>query len=245
MPQPVIPDDGTQTVEGLAAQVAKLTENAENLNKGIGTYRDKATAAEKVAEEAKKEVDTFKAEIERLKTEGSKGSKDEAKETKLAPEDQAKLEAWAKENGFVTKDELEIEKGKLFNESLRNVESQAIDEFIKSHPEYNTDEEWDKVKEQFALYKQPTSITAYRALLTKIHKELKGGEEATAKARASEETRKRLGLGGGSQGGSETDTTLESLREKYPNLSTDQIQARLEEINSLAEARAKRVKDKK
>ncbi len=238
MPEPIKPDDSTQTVE-------KLTEQVENLNKGIASYRDKTTAAETKAEEASKKADAFAAEVERLKQEGQKGKKEDDKETALSPDDQKKLEAWAKANGFVTKDEFEVEKGKLFNENLRNVESQAIDEFIKSHPEYNTDEEWDKVKEQFALYKQPTSLTAYRALLGKIHKELRGSDEVAAKARAAEETRKRLGLGGGNGGGSESDVTLEALREKYPNLSTDQIAARLEEINSLAEARAKRVKDKK
>jgi hypothetical protein len=237
MPDPEIKTEGgVQTVEELSKQI-------ENLNKGIASYRDKSSAAETKAEAAIKEVDAFKAEIERLKkeTDKSKGTKEEA----LNPDDEKRLKAWAEANGFVTKQELEVEKGKLFNQSLMNVESQAIDEFVTSHPEYNTDEEWDKVKAQFALYKQPTSLTAYRALLTKIHKELRGQDDVAAKVRASEETRKRLGLGGGSQGGASVDTTLESLREKYPSLSTDQIQARLEEITQLTDARAKKAKDKK
>jgi hypothetical protein len=232
------PEGGAQTVEELASQI-------ENLNKGIASYRDKTTAAETIALEAKKEVDSFKAEIERLKTDAAKGKKGDDAETQLAPDDQKKLDAWAKQNGYITKEELEQEKGRLFNESLQNVESQAIDEFVKSHPEYDNDELWGKVKEQFAQYKQPTSITGYRNLLTKIHKELKGDSEAAAKARAAEENRKRLGLGGGSGGGSASDTTLEDLRTKYPNLSEDVIQSRLEEINSLAKAREERNKARK
>lgn len=233
MPEPIKPEGGAQTVE-------ELTQQIENLNKGIASYRDKSTAAEKAATEATKVATEAKAEVERIKKEAEDGKKDKKGESTLSPDDQKKLEAWAKDNGFVTKEELEQEKGRLFNESLKNIESQAIDEFVKTHPEYDDDGLWDKVKAEFAQYKQPTSITGYRQLLNKIHKELKGSEDAAAKARASEETRKRLGLGGGSQGGASVDTTLSDLREKYPNLSEELIQARLEEITQLADARQKR-----
>lgn len=235
MPDPEKPEGGAPSVE-------KLTEQVENLNKGIASYRDKADTAEKVAKEATAKVDQFAAEIERLKTESNKSKDDKKSETQLAPSDAEKLEAWAKAQGFVKKEELEVEKAKIFNESLKNIESQAIDEFVKTHPEYNNDDEWSKIKEQFNLYKQPTSLTGYRQVLAKIHKELRGSDEAAAKARAAEENRKRLNLGGGSGGGAESDTTLESLREKYPSLSTDQIQARLEEINQLAKSREDKVK---
>lgn len=236
MPEPIIPP------EGGAQSVEKLAEQVENLNKGIASYRDKVSTAEKAAEDARKEASEAKAEIEKIKK-GSEGKKDE--ESNLNPDDQKKLEAWAKKNGFVTKDELEQEKGRLFNESLKNIEVQAIDEFVKTHPEYEEEANWDKVKKEFSQYKQPTSITGYRQILAKIHKEFKGSDEADAKARAAEETRKRLGLGGGGQSGAESDTTLESLRERYPNLSTDQISARLEEINTLAKAREERNKARK
>ncbi len=238
MPEPIKPEGGAQTVEELQSQI-------ENLNKGIASYRDKSTAAEKVAEEAKKEVDSFKAELERLQKTVEKAPKEKADDVQLSPEDQKKLEAWAKAQGLVSKEELEQERNRVFNENLKNIESQAIDEFVKSHPEYDDDELWNTVKEQFALYKQPTSLTGYRQVLLKIHKELKGSQDAEAKARATEETRKRLGLGGGSQGGASVDQALANLREKYPHLSEDVIQARLEEINSLAEARTKRTEARK
>jgi len=239
MPKPNEPENG-----GGAPTVEELQSQIENLNKGIASYRDKAQSAEQVATEAKKEIDTFKAEIERLK-QGVQPQKKDDKETQLAPEDAEKLAAWAKAQGFVSKEELEEERARTFNENLKNIESQAIDEFVKSHPEYDDDELWGKVKEQFALYKQPTSLTGYRTLLGKIHKEIKGQDDVAAKARAAEETRKRLGLGGGSQGGASVDTTLQDLREKYPNLSEEMIQARLEEINSLAKSREERNKARK
>lgn len=238
MAEEIKPEVGAQTVEELSKQV-------ENLNKGIASYRDKAGTSEKAAADAKKEADTFKAEVDRLKKEAEKGSKGKEEETQLAPEDAKKLEAWAKSQGFVSKEELDQEKARTFNENLKNVESQAIDEFTKSHPEYDKDEEWDKIKQQFVLYKQPTSLTGYRQILAKIHKELKGSDDVAAKARAAEETRKRLGFGGGSQGGADVDKTLSDLREKYPNLSEEVIQARLEEINSLAKAREERNKARK
>lgn len=229
---------------GEVPTVEKLAEQVENLNKGIGSYRDKTAKAEQAAETARKEAADAKVEIERLKKE-FEDKKGTSEESQLNPDDQKKLDAWAKTNGYVTKAELEVEKGRLFNESLKNIEAQAIDEFLKTHPEYEEEESWEKVKKEFTQYKQPTSITAYRQLLTKIHKELKGDTEAVARARAAEETRKRLGFGGASGGGAESDTTLESLREKYPNLSTDQIAGRLEEINTLTKARAERNKARK
>lgn len=226
--------DKVPTVEELSGQI-------ENLNKGIAKYRDTATAAETRAAAAEKLAGEAKAEADALKA--SKDKKDDKPEdVQLSSADQKRLEAWAKAQGFVTKEENDAEKGRLFNESIKGIESQAIDDFIKAHPEYNETDKWDKVKKEFGQYKQPTSITAYRNILNKIHKELAGEDEAEAKVRANEEKRKRLGLGGsGAKDEGGGDLTMEKLREKYPNLSEEQIESRLTEINEIAAARAKRV----
>lgn len=232
-------EDGVQTIETLTAQI-------ENLNKGIAKYRDDATSSGQVSETAKKEAAEAKAkvaELEKIIAEAS--TPDDKPVPKLNDEDEKRLEAWAKEKGYVTKKEMDEEKARMFNESIRSVETQAIDEFLKSHPEYDNTEKWTEITKEFAQYRQPTSITGYRQILAKIHKEFKGSIEAEAKARADEENRKRLGLGGGSQGGAESDTTLEDLMERYPNLSREQIEARLEEINQVTTARAEKLKQKK
>lgn len=230
--------DGAPTVE-------KLTEQVENLNKGIASYRDKVDASEKVSATAKQEAEAAKAEVARLtKLIEDAADPDEKPAPKLNDEDQKRLEAWAKAQGFVTKKEMDEERSRVFNESIKSVEATAIDEFLKSHPEYDQAEEWAKVTKEFGQYRQPTSITGYRQILNKIHKELKGTDDAAAQARAEAENRKRLGLGGGSQGGAEEDTTLEDLQERYPNLSREMIVARLEEINQVTSDRAKKIKAK-
>lgn len=217
--------------------VEELSEQVKNLNSGIAKYRDEAQKASEEAKSAKAEAVAAKAEAEAAKK-ATQGKKDE--DPKLSPEDEKRLEEWAKKKGLVSKEELEAEKGRMFNESLKNIESQAITEFISTHPEYEKSENWEKIKKEFAQYKQPTSITGYRNILNKIHKEFVGVEEAEAKVRAQQEQRKRLGLGGGGSRGESTEETLESLQEKYPNLSADQIQDRLQEIKNLTEARAKK-----
>ena len=221
--------------------VESLSEQIENLNKGIAKYRDDASNATKAAEAAKAEAKAAKEEAASVKAaiEGAKDDDDDS-EIKLSPSDQKKLDAWAKAQGFTTKEEMEKQGQKLYADNLKQVESQAVDEFLKSHPELNNDEEWKKIGEQFALYKQPTTLAGYRQVLTKIFKELHGSEDAAAKARAAIENRKRLALGGGNSKADDTETQIDDYAERYPHLSREQIVARLKEINDLAEARAKK-----
>lgn len=219
--------------------VEELSEQIQNLNKGIAGYRDTASKAEQRAIAAEKLAGEAKAEADALKAKGDK--QEPEKVEKLSPDDQKRLEQWAQAQGFVTKEEMEKERNRLIGDSVRNIEAQAIEEFQKSHPEYKEDDKWELVKKEFGQYKQPTSITAYRNILNKIYKELSGNDEAIAKERAKEETKKRLGLGGGSQRDADgSEMTLEKLHERYPNLSMEQIESRLEEINKLSEARAKK-----
>lgn len=230
--------------DGKEPTVAELREQIENLNKGIAKYRDTSSSSQKEAQEAKATAAEAAAEVARLKkviedsTTKDEGSDDP--ELQLAPKDQKRLEKWAQENGFVTKAELEKEKNKLYADSLASVESQAVNEFLESHPEYNKDDNWAKIKEQFALYKQPTTIVGYRQLLGRIHTELSNTESKASRVRANEEKLSRLGLGGGSQKDGDSSAAIESLQERYPNLSKELILARLEEINNLSEARKAR-----
>jgi len=215
---------------GEAPSVEKLQEQIENLNKGIATYRGESAASKAAVEAANAKIKTLEEAIATKKDVDT-----DEKEVKLNPEDQKKLDAWAKTNGFVTKDEMEAQKAEIFNASVKNVEAQAVDEFLKTYPKYDKDEEWAKVKEQFELYKSPTSLAGYRSLLSKIYKELNPGDDGSARARAEIETKKRLGLGGGSQktGGDGDEETMESLQAKYPRLTREQIQTRMTELKAL------------
>lgn len=218
--------DNTPTIE-------KLQEQIVNLNKGIATYRDDVNSSKaeiaRVTKESGEKISVLEKRIQEL---SDTDDDDKKKEVKLNPKDQEKLEAWAKEQGFVTKTEMDAQKAEIYSASIKNIETQAVEEFLKQHPQYDKDEEWAKVKEQFELYKTPTSLSGYRQLLTKIHKDLYP-EDAAAKARAEIETKGRLGLGGRTQKSEGGEETIESLQAKYPRLSRDQIETRMKEIQAI------------
>lgn len=240
--------------EGKELTLEELSSKISDLNQGIAKYRDTAQTATTVAEQARAEAATARAEAAAAKAEAEalrqeKGGKktEDDKEVKLNPEDQKRLESWAKAQGFVTKAEMEAQRISVYQESAQNTESQAVAEFINRHPEYTNSDKWDLVKKEFEQYKQPTSITGYRTLLNKIHKDISSSEDRAAELRARDEQKQRLGLGGrgGKDESSEDSMTMERLRDKYPSLSEEQITSRLAEINDLAAARAKKIAARK
>lgn len=237
-------DDGKDEVPTLE----KLQEQITNLNKGIGDYRDsaqkadeKATAAEQKAAAAEAKAAALSQEIE-----GLKGVKD-GKEIQLNPKDQEKLEAWAKAQGFVTKAEMEKQRVAVFQDSVAGAEKQAVDEFLENYPEYSNKDNWEKLKKEFEQYKQPTTLSGYKTILSKIHKDLSVESEKIEEIRAKDEQKKRLGLGGSGSAAdnAEDAVTMEKLRERYPNLSEEQIASTLTEINERAAERAKKNAAKK
>lgn len=215
-------------------EIVKLQEQIENLNKGIASYRDQANQSEADKKAMRSEIEELKKLTGELKELGGKSKKDE--DTKLSQEDQKKFDALMKEKGIVTKDEMEAEKARMFNENIKNIENQAISEFLEKHPEYDGDDEWKQIADEFALYKMPTSLTGFRNLLNKIHRDLSGSDDkAKAKAKAEIIKRQQLELGGGSQksGDQDFEKQVEDYQKKYPNLSREQIEGRLAEINTL------------
>jgi hypothetical protein len=211
--------------------IKKLNEQIENLNKGIATSRDEAKTATEAAKAATEALEQFKKEAD----EGKKP------EVELSPEDEKKFEAWAKANGVVTQAELQAERQKMAGDSAKNIQNQAVSDFLEKHPEYDDDEQWQKVQEEFNLYKTPADLAGYKKLLERVHKNLTGGddkkERARAEARAEISRRDALKRGGGSQaaasGAADTEAAIDKMQERYPNLSRSQIESRLGEIKSL------------
>ena len=50
----------------------------------------------------------------------------------ILPEDEKRLEAWAKQKGFVSKDEFQSERQKIQQDSIKNVETQAVNQFLEN-----------------------------------------------------------------------------------------------------------------
>lgn len=231
--------DGNPIVEPkapTAEEFKKVTDQIENLNKGIATYRDAAKAAEDKATE----IATKYEELEKK----FKEKEDIDDDDDLSPEERKKFNAFAKKSGFVTEKDLKQEAAKSQTELAKSIENQAVTEFLEKHPEYDKDEEWQKVMEEFNLYRTPTTLTGYRALLDRVHKSINPNakDKAKAEARAEIINRSRLSLGGGSQGGAGEggkDADIEKLQARYPNLSRDQIEQRLQEIDALAKDKKK------
>lgn len=210
--------------------IKKLTDQVANLTKGIATYRDEAQAASAAAKEADKRA-----------TEAVEEAKKAAKgKVELDPKDEAKFKAWADEQGYLTKEAMDAERVRLATESFKTVQTTAVAEFLEKHPEYDDDEKWKEIDSEFKLYKTPTTLPEFRKLLERIHKDVSGdkgtSDRARAEARAELKRRELLQKGGGSQGAGgsgDHEADIDKLQQKYPNLSRDQIEQRLAEINAL------------
>lgn len=233
MPEPT-QDGGAPAVP----KVEDLVKQVDNLNKAVAGYRDEARTATEKAKSTEAEFTKYKNEVEpKLKKIENLGKDDDKEPVQLSKDDQSRLEKWAEEKGFVKKEEFEAEKLRLANETIMNAQNQAVSEFLQNYPKYDAEDEWKKVLGEFQLYKTPTTVDGFRKLLTKIHKDLSGGkteEDGAVKAKIQDVTRSRLGLGRGNQVGFEaTAETAESLQARYPNLSREQIDARLKDLKTL------------
>lgn len=227
--------DGEVTVQELQSQIATLNEQIGNLNKGVASERSEKKAAMDKLSTLESELKEFKGKVE---------FHAEDEEIDLAPEDQKKLEAWARKQGFVTQGELDAEKQKIHQESMKSVESQAVTSFLEKHPECDNDDNWTKIQAEFSQYRTPQDVQGYNKLLNKIYNELFSkqdkSEDIEAKIKVRLNTKNRLALGGGSQGTTSEEATVEKLQERYPNLSKSQIESRLKELSEVYESKAKK-----
>lgn len=214
-------------------KIGKLGEQVENLTKGIASYRDEAKAATDAAKAASATATEASAKLAEFQ--GLFTKKESGKD--LSDDEEKKLAAYAKKHGLVSKADLDQEKASAFQNQVKAFEDQAVAEFLENNPEYDDDEKWREVMTEFALYRQPTTLATYRALLSRIHADLSGSEkkEAEGRARAAIINRSKLGLGGGRQSGSEdeAEAKIEVLHKRYPHLSRELIVERLSEIEKL------------
>ena len=220
-------DKGKQTlspeaIASLQEELTTLKAKHENLNQGIAKYRDDSQASKKQVEDLELQIAEFKSK-QKAKTE----------DIDLSPEEQKKFDAIISKKGLVTKEELSKQKKQDFVETQKRIKAEAIDGFLKKHPEYDNDEAWFQVNKLFSMYKTPLTVKGFQSILDRVHNEITGGTDDSAnKLRAKQATKSRLSLGGGSQKGGESDTT-EDLQKKYPNLSRETIEERERELDEL------------
>lgn len=212
--------------------IIKLQEQIANLNKGIATYRDEAKTAIEAARAATQALETFKE-----KADAGKSS-----DVKLTKEEEEKFQAWAKAQGVVTKAELDAERIRIQADSVKNYQQTAVTEFLEKYPEFDDDDMWEKVQAEFNLYKTPVDLAGYKKLLDKIRMDLTGDskkDRARAEVRAELAKKNALSLGGrGGNGGNDAaarEADIDAMQKRYPNLSRDQIEARLDEVKGLYE----------
>lgn len=225
---------GTTSTQSVTPEAfEKLQQQVTQLNQGIASERSARRAAEQNVEKLSKDLEEFKGKVDIVS---------EEEKIELSKEDEKKLEAWARQKGFVTAEEQQAERQRLQVQALATIQSESVTEFLTTNPELDDDAIWGKIQAAFTEYKTPTTKAATLKLLNKIAKEegllktqsQKSDTDEMAKAKARLINNGRLSLGGGQQSsGSDGQQTVEDLQRKYPNLSRDQIEARIEEINAL------------
>lgn len=212
--------------------IIKLEGQITQLNQGIASERSARKTAEGNVAKLSKDLEEFKSKVEIAAVEET---------VDLSKEDEKKLEAWARQQGFVTTAELNAEKLRIQNANLATIQSEAVTEFLTTFPSLNDDTVWAKVQAAFQEYRTPGTKAATLKILNKIATDLgvmpKGKTSETddiARAKARMINNGRLTLGGGQQSsGTDGTQTVEDLQRKYPNLSRDQIESRLSEIAQL------------
>lgn len=219
-----ITDTKINTTENnpLEKENKELKAKHDDLNKGIAKYRDEVQKANAKVKEL---------EDEKVKAEEITDTSDE-----LAQKDLKRLNAWAKKEGFVSREELDKQQKDTVEKQQVSTQNQAIVNFLKKYPKYDNNEEWNKIQTEFNIYRTPTTQEAVEKLLEKIHKGLSNvdsKEEGKNEARAELIKKSRLSLGGGSQASGSKETTMTDLQKRYPNLSREQIESRLVELNKL------------
>jgi hypothetical protein len=89
----------------------------------------------------------------------------------------------AKALGFVSKDELENLELQKRQQSYEQVKKQQIDSFIEKYPQYHPendpgDAQWNRLKEEFGLYKLPDDPGKFYDLLEKAHTNISGSSSS-------------------------------------------------------------------
>jgi len=213
------------STEDYKSKVEELEKKQANLNQGIAKYRDEAQNANKRAVDLEGKVTELESRFNTAPTE------------KIDSDDEAMLESWARQKGFVTKEEISKLKQEQVVTNQKQAETQAVNTFLKKYPQYNTNENWEKIQAEFKeSFRPQQSIQGYSKVLEKIHQLLSIPDAETRganKVRAQLTNNSRLSLGGGTQSTSQDETTVEDLQKKYPSLSKEQISTRLSEIKSL------------
>ena len=224
MPEPKNPEglqeNNKPELEQVVEENTNLKKKHEDLNRGIAKYRDDS---QKVNDENQ----TLKQRVKELET-----------ASKLDDDFEQKFSAHADKMGFVKKGDLQKKEQEQAVENQKTIANNAYNEFVTAHPEYRSDEDWAKVTQEFndSMYKTPTTLEGHRKIYNKIHNTLSAQDEkekGKQEAKAEAKTNSRLTLGGGSQGASGGDATIENLKKKYPALTEAQIKQRLAEIDAL------------
>lgn len=214
----------------------KLSEQVDNLNKGIATSRDEVKVAKAESATA---VETAKAATDALEAyKKENGIKKDKPVEDLSKEEQKKFDAYMESQGVITKKEMEEQQQATASQSAKDTATTAVSEFLEKHPEYDEDDKWQAVQEEFNLYKTPTDLASYRKLLERVHSNLTGSTKENARASARAEINKqksltRGGNGGGAGSASDNEAEIDKMQEQYPSLSRGQIEARLAEVDDL------------
>ena len=122
---------------------------------------------------------------------------------KYTPEEIASLRevlpVLADEMGYVRGDQLQAG-------TYAEKASGELDNFLSDHPEYLPENDngnvlWDRFKEQFSMYKQPSNPKDYRKIFNRIHTEVFGIQPANGSKKGQTDAQRHK-VGAGSQRGS-------------------------------------------
>jgi len=116
--------------------------------------------------------------------------------------------------GYVPKSELE-------KSTYKNIQNEAVDDFLEKNPEFDSDEKWTELMDEFSLYKLPATKKGISRVLERCKKEITGENESNTEVKilARQKKNQTASIGSGGSGASQTkkqtisEVQLQKLRE--------------------------------
>ena len=215
--------------EELIAKISSLEEKVTSQNQAFASMR-------KGLQTAQSERDLAKQELAE-RSQQPKVSEESDSDADIDPEAKKVLDNYVKKQGFITQEELTKREQEALVVRQKTVQSSAIKKFLANHPEYDSEEMWQKVDKEASLYRLPSTEEDFDLMFNRIHSVLSGDlnmSESRGADRARAEMHKRSLMAKGSSGsGSVNSNTYTSLKERFPNLSDDQIQQQVQTLEKM------------
>lgn len=173
-----VPTDNAATQQPVVKDAG--TPPAASADNGTPLSPEKKEEYSRLLNDSKAEALRLKAEVERLAAEKAQLEAKYSQPNDVSDQDVEILKQLGKKAGFAFQEDTQ----KIRQETYAEKQQAAVDEFLKTHPEYSpgkpeNDQRWNALRAELATYVSPTNGSDWKKYLEKGHKVLNTNDELT------------------------------------------------------------------